>query len=178
MATRLGIIGGGNMGLAIVRGTIEAGVLEPQAIVVAEIDPARRAEVARTGCSTVEEPKGVVDAEEIMLAVKPQVFSEANEKTNAVAAAALALTASDNLKNGLIDAVIKEPMGGAHRDPAAAAKSVQNWIVDRIRELKRSKPETLVQRRYEKLRKIGAIAWQQPPGGETVATTTTPRVDE
>ena len=76
MTTRLGIIGGGNMGLAIVRGSIEAGVLEPQAIVVAEIDPARRAEVARSGCSTVEEPRGVLDAEQIMLAVKPQSFPD------------------------------------------------------------------------------------------------------
>ncbi len=32
--------------------------------------------MARTGCATVEEPKGVVDAEEIMLAVKPQIFPE------------------------------------------------------------------------------------------------------
>jgi acetyl-CoA carboxylase carboxyl transferase subunit alpha len=91
------------------------------------------------------------------------LWKEATETTNEAAADALALTARDNLDNGLIDDVIKEPAGGAHRDPPAAAKSVGDWIVDRIRELKRSKPETLVQRRYEKLRKIGAIAWQ-PPG--------------
>ena len=91
------------------------------------------------------------------------LWKEANEKTNTAAANALALTAKDNHANGLIDCVIEEPLGGAHRDPPAAAKAVQTWIVDRIRELKRSKPETLVQRRYEKIRKIGAIAWKQPP---------------
>ena len=44
----------------------------------------------------------------------------------------------------------------------------QARIVDRIRELQRSKPETLVQRRYEKLRRIGAVAWHPPEPGEPV----------
>ncbi len=92
------------------------------------------------------------------------LWKQATETTNIAAAKALALTAKDNLANGLIDDVIAEPVGGAHRDPPAAAKSVQDWLVDRIRELKRTKPETLVQRRYEKLRKIGAIAWHPPAG--------------
>ncbi len=96
------------------------------------------------------------------------LWKEANEEANTSAATALALTARENLANGLIDDVIREPVGGAHRDPAAAAKAVQSWIVDQIRQLKRAKPDTLVQRRYEKLRKIGAIAWQ-PPIGETTA---------
>jgi acetyl-CoA carboxylase carboxyl transferase subunit alpha len=95
------------------------------------------------------------------------LWKTANEQTNTAAARALALTAPENLANGLIDDVIPEPVGGAHRDMAAAAKTVQGWIVDRIRELKRSKPETLVQRRYEKLRRIGAVAWNPPnPGDE------------
>lgn len=86
------------------------------------------------------------------------LWKAANEETNNLAADALALTARDNLKNGLIDEVISEPLGGAHRDPDVAAANLQNWIVDRLRELKRFKPQTLVQRRYEKFRKIGAIA--------------------
>ena len=86
----------------------------------------------------------------------------ANEKSNAAAADALALTARDNLANGLIDAVIPEPNGGAHRDPTAAARSVGDWIVEQVRELKRSKPETLVRRRYEMLLRIGAMAGQEP----------------
>jgi acetyl-CoA carboxylase carboxyl transferase subunit alpha len=87
------------------------------------------------------------------------LWREANERSNSAAARALALTARDNLSNGLIDDVIKEPMGGAHRDPAAAARAVQEWIVESIRELKPFKPDTLVQRRFEKLRRIGAVAW-------------------
>ncbi len=90
------------------------------------------------------------------------LWKEANQDSNSAAASALALTAEANLANGLVDHVIPEPVGGAHRDPQAAAKSVQSWIVDRIRQLKRSKPETLVQRRYDKLRKIGTVAWQEP----------------
>ncbi len=56
------------------------------------------------------------------------------------------------------------------RSSRPAAKAVQDWIVDTIRELQRSKPETLVQRRYEKLRKIGAIAWHPPGGGPKPVT--------
>jgi len=94
------------------------------------------------------------------------LWKSANEQTTIAAARALALTAKENLANGLIDDVITEPVGGAHRDAPAAAKSVQAWIVDRIRELKRSKPETLVQRRYEKLRRIGAVAWNPTKPGD------------
>lgn len=86
------------------------------------------------------------------------LWKAANEQTNGLAADALALTAKHNLKNGLIDAIIQEPLGGAHRDPENAAASLQNWIVEQLRELKRFKPQTLVQRRYEKFRKIGALA--------------------
>ena len=96
------------------------------------------------------------------------LWKVANEKTNIAAAKALALTAKANLANGLIDDVIREPVGGAHRDPAAAARAAQEWIVDRIRDLRRSKPETLVQRRYEKLRQIGAVAWHPPEPGDPV----------
>ncbi len=100
------------------------------------------------------------------------LWKTANEQTNSLAANALALTARENLANGLIDDVIREPIGGAHRDIPAITKAIQDWIVDRIRELKRSKPETLVQRRYEKLRRIGAVAWHPPDPGDE------PPVDE
>ncbi len=87
------------------------------------------------------------------------LWKEANEQTNTAAASALALTASQNLANGLIDDVIREPIGGAHRNPAGTAEALEGWIVERLRELKRFKPATLVERRYEKFRRIGAIAW-------------------
>jgi len=86
------------------------------------------------------------------------LWKSANEQTNAAAAKALALTASDNLRNGLVDDVIVEPVGGAHRHPKLAAENLQNWIVEQLHELKRIKPTALVQRRYEKFREIGALA--------------------
>jgi acetyl-CoA carboxylase carboxyl transferase subunit alpha len=85
------------------------------------------------------------------------LWKQANDETNAAAAAALSLTARENLHHGLIDAVIDEPLGGAHREPNAAAEQLERWIVDRLRELKRFKPQNLVRQRYEKLRRIGAV---------------------
>ena len=49
----------------------------------------------------------------------------ANEETNQSAASSLALTSRDNLKNGLIDAIIPEPVGGAHRDNELAAVNLE-----------------------------------------------------
>jgi acetyl-CoA carboxylase carboxyl transferase subunit alpha len=85
------------------------------------------------------------------------LWKAANENTNTAAAKALALTAKDNLRNGLIDDIIGEPLGAAHRNARASAESLQNWIVKQIHELQRHRPPTLVQRRYEKFRRIGAV---------------------
>ncbi|MEE2907969.1 MAG: acetyl-CoA carboxylase carboxyltransferase subunit alpha [Planctomycetota bacterium] len=85
------------------------------------------------------------------------LWKEANEETNAAAAKSLSLTAKDNLANGIIDKLIIEPVGGAHRDPSAAAETLERHVVDRLRELTRFNPRTLVDRRYEKFRKIGAM---------------------
>ncbi len=85
------------------------------------------------------------------------LWKEANERTNNQAAQALALTAKDNLKNGLIDDVIPEPAGGAHRDPKAMAERIQNYVVDWVRELGRIDPDTLVRKRFEKFRSIGSV---------------------
>ncbi len=92
------------------------------------------------------------------------LWKTANEQSNAAAARALALTARDNLRNGLIDDIIPEPLGGAHRDPEQAAANLQNWIIEQVRELKRFKPTTLVQRRYEKFRRIGVLHGGQAAG--------------
>jgi acetyl-CoA carboxylase carboxyl transferase subunit alpha len=83
------------------------------------------------------------------------LWKVANEQTNSSAADALALTARDNLRNGLIDDVIREPAGGAHRDPRQTADNVKAWIGDRLTELKRLRGPTLVRRRYERFRRMG-----------------------
>jgi acetyl-CoA carboxylase carboxyl transferase subunit alpha len=85
------------------------------------------------------------------------LWKTSNDQTNRTAATALALTAEDNLRNGLVDDVVAEPVGAAHRNPRQTADNVLNWITEQLQDLKRFKPQTLVQRRYEKLRRIGAL---------------------
>ncbi|MDP7005254.1 MAG: acetyl-CoA carboxylase carboxyltransferase subunit alpha [Phycisphaerales bacterium] len=82
----------------------------------------------------------------------------ANEETNQAAASGLALTSKDNLKNGLIDAIIPEPKGGAHRDNELAASNLEKWIVDSLRDLERFNPQALVHRRYEKFSSMGVAS--------------------
>ncbi len=77
------------------------------------------------------------------------LWKTADAETNAKAAEALKLTARDNLKIGTIDDVIEEPLGGAHRDPAGTAEHLENWLMHNLRELKRFKPQNLVNKRYE-----------------------------
>ena len=73
------------------------------------------------------------------------------------AAAALKLTSKDLLKLGVIDSVIPEALGGAHRDPHTAAHNLEQYISKTLRELKRFKVENLVERRYEKFRNMGQV---------------------
>lgn len=86
------------------------------------------------------------------------LWKQANEQTNAAAAKALRLTARDNLSLGIIDAVIPEPVGGAHRDPAAAAAAIERWILEAIDDLRHHNPATLPARRYDRFRKLGSYA--------------------
>lgn len=71
------------------------------------------------------------------------------------AAEALKITAGENLKNGIIEQIIDEPLGGAHRNHELIGDRVQKWIVQNIRELKRFKVENLVNKRYNRLRGMG-----------------------
>ena len=74
------------------------------------------------------------------------------------AAEALKGTAQDLLKLGVIDEVVPEPLGGAHRDPAAAAASLKAALVKHLDQLCGLDPDTLVDRRYAKFRAMGAYA--------------------
>jgi len=72
------------------------------------------------------------------------------------AAEALKLTSKDLHKLGLVDAVIPEPLGGAHRNLHDTVYNVEKYIVKTLRDLKRTKIENLLDNRYNKLRAIGA----------------------
>lgn len=71
------------------------------------------------------------------------------------AAEALKLNASELLKLGVIDGVIPEPLGGAHRDTDLAAKNLKEGVVSALRELEKVPTDKLLQRRYEKFRAMG-----------------------
>jgi acetyl-CoA carboxylase carboxyl transferase subunit alpha len=71
------------------------------------------------------------------------------------AAEALKLNASELLKLGVIDGVVPEPLGGAHRDPAETGKNVKEAIVAALHELEKIPVDKLVQRRYKKFRQMG-----------------------
>ena len=86
------------------------------------------------------------------------IFWKSGEKAPE-AAEALKLTARDLRKNGLVDDVIEELLGGAHRDNAATVERVGDWITKTIDELNERPIDELLAARYDKFRLMG-----QPPG--------------
>ena len=71
------------------------------------------------------------------------------------AAAALKMTAPDLLRLGVIEEMIDEPLGGAHRDPAAAATAVKTAILRFWEEHKELPVQEVLQRRFDRFRRIG-----------------------
>jgi|GEM_PF-122147 len=88
------------------------------------------------------------------------LWKEANEQTNTAAAKSLKLTASDNLSLGIIDDIVAEPLGGAHRDPRTTGISVQNWIVTQLQSLRLMPIDALLEARYQRFRKMGVYLEQ------------------
>ncbi len=74
------------------------------------------------------------------------------------AADAMKVTAKDLLGLGVVDAVIDEPPGGAHRDPPVAAKNLGSALRKYLSELRKLSPEALVNDRYEKFRAMGVFS--------------------
>jgi acetyl-CoA carboxylase carboxyl transferase subunit alpha len=73
------------------------------------------------------------------------------------AADALKFTAQDLLRFKIIDGIIPEPLGGAHRDPEETAKKISEQIITAIEELKTKTPGKLIEERYKRFRKIGSF---------------------
>ncbi|MGV3619040.1 MAG: acetyl-CoA carboxylase carboxyltransferase subunit alpha [Fimbriimonas sp.] len=73
----------------------------------------------------------------------------------AEAAKALQLTAQSALEFGLIDGIVSEPQGAAHRDPVAAAELVKSAIVTNLDSLHGLSPEEIREQRYAKFRAMG-----------------------
>ncbi len=77
-----------------------------------------------------------------------------NEKA-AEAAEAMKVTAQDLLALGVIDRIVKEPVGGAHRDPALATSALAKAIGEELDELGKLKPDQLRAKREERFLRIG-----------------------
>jgi acetyl-CoA carboxylase carboxyl transferase subunit alpha len=75
------------------------------------------------------------------------------------AATALKLTAPELKALGIIDEVIPEPMGGAHRDPAALMEAARAIILKHLKELQGQSSEQLLDARYQKFRSLGS--WRE-----------------
>ena len=74
-----------------------------------------------------------------------------------LAAAALGLTAPDLLKLGVVDGVLPEPLGGAHRDPAQAAATLGSAVIGHLDRLAGVRTEERVEQRLQKYRRMGVF---------------------
>jgi acetyl-CoA carboxylase carboxyl transferase subunit alpha len=71
------------------------------------------------------------------------------------AAEALGITAHRLKALGLVDKIVNEPVGGAHRDPKQMAVQLKRALNDALRQVSDLKPKELLQRRYERLQSYG-----------------------
>jgi len=74
------------------------------------------------------------------------------------AAEALKLTGEDLLKFGIVDEIIPEPAGGAHRDPETVAETLRETLVSHMKDLLSLPSDELMDKRYKKYRKIGEFS--------------------
>ena len=85
------------------------------------------------------------------------LWKVATETTKPLAAAALRLTAKDLSRFGVIDDIIPEPLGGAHRDHREISNTLKGYLLRYLRELQPLATEALLEGRYQKFRKMGVL---------------------
>ncbi len=83
------------------------------------------------------------------------LWKVATEKTKPLAAEALKMTARDLFRLRVIDDIIPEPLGGAHRDQRGMANTLKAYLLRYLRELQKVPSEQLLEQRYEKFRRMG-----------------------
>lgn len=79
-----------------------------------------------------------------------------------LAAGTLKMHAEDLMKFDIVDAMIEEPLGGAHHDPAQVYASVKKYILDQWTILKTVNPQLLIEQRYQKFRRMGKFFTENP----------------
>ena len=76
------------------------------------------------------------------------------------------MTSRDLLRFGVIDEVIPEPLGGAHRDHREAAANLKSFLIRSLREIADQPRSEILDRRYEKFRRMGVFEEGSPlPNG-------------
>ena len=95
------------------------------------------------------------------------MWKEANDQTKRQAAESLRLTARDLFRLHIIDDIIAEPLGGAHRDPRQMGNILKGYLLRYLRELKQLPMEELLEQRYQKFRKMGVF--DEGESGESAA---------
>ena len=88
----------------------------------------------------------------------------------AEAAEAMKVTARDLKALDVIDDIVPEPLGGAHRNLAEAANNLERHIVRTLRELNRLGMDALLQRRYERWRRMGKVIHLQGASAKEAGT--------
>lgn len=78
-----------------------------------------------------------------------------DEKRAEAAASALRLTATDCARLEIVDAVVPEPVGGAHQDHEAAARQLKSALLRELTQIQSESPRDLMKARYRKLRGMG-----------------------
>jgi acetyl-CoA carboxylase carboxyl transferase subunit alpha len=83
------------------------------------------------------------------------LWKVATEETKPLAAEALKMTARDLFRLGVIDHIIPEPLGGAHRDHREMANILKTYLLRYLRDLRVTPMEEILEQRYQKFRRIG-----------------------
>jgi acetyl-CoA carboxylase carboxyl transferase subunit alpha len=86
------------------------------------------------------------------------LWKVATDETKPMAAEALKMTAKNLMEFGVIDHVLREPLGGAHRAPHEMARTLKLSLTRHLRELADHTTEQLLANRYDKFRKMGLMA--------------------
>jgi acetyl-CoA carboxylase carboxyl transferase subunit alpha len=95
------------------------------------------------------------------------------------AAECLKLTPKDLKRLKLIDDIVPEPLGGAHRDPVVTASNLEHYLAETLSKLKRIPMEKLMHQRYEKIRTMGNFFQSlTPPSSVVKHRRPTPKIEK
>ena len=99
---------------------------------------------------------GIIDkGGTVLLTARSEEFKQA--KFREIAANNLKLSSQSLLKIGLIDGIIDEALGGAHRGPEDTAFNLKRVVLETINELEKIPVDELVEKRYDKFRQMGVF---------------------